>query len=60
LVLDIDTRNPSLSSRLVSYFNQWKRFDPKRQALMKAELERIVAKPGLSAGVFEIASKALS
>ena len=59
LVLDIDTRNPSLASRLVSSFNQWKRYDEKRKALMKAELERIVAKPGLSAGVFEIASKAL-
>jgi aminopeptidase N len=59
LVIDIDTRNPSLSARLVSFFNQWKRYDPKRQALMKAELERIVAKPGLSPGVFEIASKAL-
>ena len=60
MVMDIDTRNPSLASRLVSLFNQWKRFDPKRQALMKAELERIVAKPGLSAGVFEIATKALN
>lgn len=59
LLLDIDGRNPSLASRLVSFFNQWKRFDPKRQALMKAELERVVAKPGLSNGVFEIASKAL-
>jgi aminopeptidase N len=60
LVLDIDGRNPSLASRAVSVFNQWKRYDEKRRALMKAELERIVAKPGLSAGVFEIASKALS
>lgn len=59
MVLDVDTRNPSLASRLVSVFNQWKRFDSKRQALMKAELQRIVAKPGISAGVFEIASKAL-
>jgi aminopeptidase N len=59
LVMDIDTRNPSLASRIVSVFNQWKRFDPKRQALMKAELERVVAKAGISAGVFEIASKAL-
>jgi aminopeptidase N len=58
-VLDIDERNPSLASRAVSVFNQWKRYDEKRKALMKAELERIVAKPGLSAGVFEIASKAL-
>jgi aminopeptidase N len=60
LVLDIDTRNPSLASRTVSLFNQWKRFDPARQGLMKKELERIVAKAGISAGVFEIASKALS
>ncbi len=59
LVLDIDERNPSLSSRLISLFNQWKRFDPKRQALMKKELEKVVAKAGLSPGVFEIASKAL-
>ncbi len=60
LVLDIDTRNPSLASRTVSLFNQWKRFDPARQALMKKELEKVVAKPGISAGVFEIASKAIS
>jgi len=60
LVLDIDTRNPSLASRAVSLFNQWKRYDRERQSLMKKELERIVAKPGISAGVFEICSKAIS
>ena len=60
LVLDIDTRNPSLAARHVSLFNQWKRFDPARQALMRKELERIVASPRISAGVFEIASKAIS
>jgi aminopeptidase N len=60
VVLDIDTRNPSLAARLVSLFNQWKRFDAPRQALMRKELERIVGREGLSAGVFEIASKAIS
>ncbi len=60
LVLDIDTRNPSLAARTVSLFNQWKRFDKERQALMRAELDRIVGKAGISAGVFEIASKAIS
>ncbi len=60
LVLDIDTRNPSLASRTVSLFNQWKRYDGARQALMKKELERIVAKQGISAGVFEIASKSIT
>jgi aminopeptidase N len=59
LVLDIDTRNPSLAARLVGLFNQWKRFDIERQALMRAELERIVAQAKVSPGVFEIASKAL-
>lgn len=60
LVLDIDTRNPSLASRTVSLFNQWKRFDGSRQTLMRKELERISGKQGISAGVFEIASKSLS
>jgi aminopeptidase N len=59
LVMDIDSRNPTVSARMVSFFNQWKRFDQNRQSLMKAELERIVAKAGISNGVFEIASKAL-
>ncbi len=59
LIMDIDTRNPNLSARIVGLFNPWRKYDSARQALMKAELERIVAKPGLSPGVFEIASKAL-
>ena len=58
-IIDIDTRNPSLSSRLAGQFNQWKRFDDTRKSLMKKELERIVATPKLSTGVFEIVSKAL-
>lgn len=60
LVLDIDTRNPSLAARAVSLFNQWKRFDEERQALMRKELEKIVGRAGVSPGVFEIASKAIS
>ena len=36
------------------------RFDEARQALMRAELERIVATPGLSKDVFEQASKSLA
>lgn len=58
-IMEADERNPSLAARITSLFNQWKKFDPKRQELMKHQLERIVAKPGISPGVFEIASKAL-
>ncbi len=60
LTMDVDSRNPMVAARIVSLFNQWKRFDPERQALQRAELERVVAKEGTSPGVYEIASKALS
>ncbi|MCM2277905.1 MAG: aminopeptidase N [Oligoflexia bacterium] len=58
-ILDIDRRNANVSARLAGLFNQWRKFDPARQALMRKELERMVAHEGLSAGVFEIVSKAL-
>jgi aminopeptidase N len=38
---------------------RWKRYDERRAALMRAELESIVATPGLSKDVFEQASKSL-
>ena len=59
-IMDIDGRNPQVAARLMSAFNQWKSFDQERQTLMKAELNRILAKPSLSSNVFEIASKTLS
>ena len=40
-VVELDAINPQVASRIVSSFNQWKRFEPGRAALMKAELERI-------------------
>jgi aminopeptidase N len=58
-VIELDSLNPQVASRMASAFNQWKRFDQSRQALMKTELERIAAVDGLSPGVFEIISKAI-
>ncbi|BEV73710.1 MULTISPECIES: aminopeptidase N [unclassified Paludibacterium] len=57
-VLQIDALNPSVASRLVAAFNRWKKVEPQRQALMKAELERMAAAK-LSKDVFEIVSKNL-
>ncbi len=51
--------NPQVAARMASNFNSWKRFDPTRQSLLKAELERIVASKPLSDDVFEIVSRAL-
>ena len=59
-IMEIDSRNPQVASRLVSAFNQLRSLDEKRQALMRAELERVLAKEGLSSNVFEIASKTLN
>ena len=39
---------------------QWRRYDPARQALMRAQLERILAAPGLSPNTYEMVSKSLS
>lgn len=58
-VLQIDKINPSVAARIVSVFNQWKHFEPKRREAMKSELERIKSQSGLSKNTYEIVSKAL-
>ena len=57
-VLAIDAFNPQVASRLVQAFNRWKKLEPARRALMKAELERMAA-GRLSKDVFEIVAKNL-
>ncbi|MEZ4334918.1 MAG: aminopeptidase N [Myxococcota bacterium] len=59
-VLELDGRNPQLASRLVSAFNDWRRYDEGRQAQMQAALERIAGRKALSKDVYEIVSRALS
>jgi aminopeptidase N len=51
--------NPSVAAGLAQVFAQWRRFSPERQALMKAQLERVAATQGLSKGVFEVVTKIL-
>jgi aminopeptidase N len=60
MTLAADKLNPQVAARLVAPFGRWRRMEPKRSALMRAELERIAATPGLSKDVFEQASKSLS
>ncbi|MDP6423321.1 MAG: aminopeptidase N C-terminal domain-containing protein, partial [Planctomycetota bacterium] len=58
-LLDLDSINPQVASRLVSAFNHWKKLDSGRQDLMRAQLERVAAKPNLSKDVYEIVGRAL-
>jgi len=59
MILAADKLNPQTAARFVPPLGRWRRFDEGRQALMRAQLERIVATPGLSKDVFEQASKSL-
>ncbi len=59
-VIELDPHNALVAARLVSAFNQWRRFDSARQQAMRAQLERIAAQPGLSKAVHEIVARALA
>jgi len=55
-VLDMDSRNPQIAARLLGAFEIWRKLDKSRQAMICAELDRIIAaKP--SKNVLEIAEK---
>lgn len=56
-VLVLDKLNPQIASRLLTPLTRWKKYDPKRQALMQAQLQRVKAEDGLSKDVFEIVEK---
>ncbi len=60
LILAADKLNPQVAARLMPPFGRWRRFDEKRQALMREQLQRILASPGLSKDVYEQASKSLA
>jgi len=55
----LDPINPQVAARMAAAFENWRRYDDKRQALMRAELEAILNQPGLSTNLFEVASKML-
>ncbi|MSO76827.1 MAG: aminopeptidase N [Alphaproteobacteria bacterium] len=58
-VIELDPLNPQIAARLLQPLGRWRRFDPARQARMRAELERVLATPTLSRDSYEIASKSL-
>jgi aminopeptidase N len=60
MIIAADKLNPQIAARLVPPFGRWRRFEPKRAALMRQALERIAAIPGLSKDVYEQVSKSLA
>jgi aminopeptidase N len=59
-VLQLDKLNPQVAARMCNPFSQWRKYDTKRQALMKQQLERVLASEGLSRDVYEVVSKSLA
>ncbi|MCQ4346700.1 aminopeptidase N [Pseudomonas stutzeri] len=59
-VIALDALNPQIASRLLTPLTRWRKFDATRQALMRGELERILAGGGLSGDVYEVVSKSLA
>jgi aminopeptidase N len=60
LILKADTINPQVAARMVPPFGRWRRFEEKRAAMMRGELERMLATPGLSKDLYEQVSKSLA
>ena len=58
-LIALDDLNPQLCARITTVFETWKRYDSNRQAMMKAALLRIAAKPKLSRDTREMVSRLL-
>ncbi len=58
-ILTLNELNPQIASRLLTPLTKWKKYDSKRQSLMREALEQIMAAPDLSKDVYEVVSKSL-
>ncbi|GLP98070.1 aminopeptidase N [Paraferrimonas sedimenticola] len=58
-LIELNSLNPQVASRLITPLIQFQRFDVKRQELMKGELSRLLAMPDLAKDLYEKVSKAL-
>jgi aminopeptidase N len=59
LILALDPINAQTAARFVPSLGRWRRIEPARGALMRIELERILAAPNLSRDTYEQVSRSL-
>jgi aminopeptidase N len=55
----LDLINPQIAARMAGAFENWRRYDAGRQALMRDELKAMLAMPERSSNLFEVAAKML-
>ena len=58
-LLRLDPLNPQTAARMSTAFETWARYDADRQAMMRGALQRILAAPGLSRDLGEMAGRML-
>jgi aminopeptidase N len=56
----LDPMNPQVAARMAGAFESWRRYDPARQQLMRAQLTTIHGLSGISPNLFEVTGKMLS
>lgn len=59
IVQKVDQINPQVAARLISPLGQWRKFDSKRQKLMKSELNKLANASKSSPDVYELAHRSL-
>ena len=59
VILALDPINPQTAAKFVPALGRWRRIEPLRAALMKGQLERIMAAGNLSRDTFEQVSRSL-
>ena len=57
-IIQLNRQNPQIAARLLTPLTRWRRYDRVRQALMRAQLQRIAAEK-LSKDVYEVVNKSL-
>jgi len=59
-LIRLDPVNPQTAARMSTAFETWPRYDADRQAMIRAALQRILAAPGLSRDLSEMAGRMLA
>jgi aminopeptidase N len=59
-LIKLDALNPQTTARMSSAFDTWKRFDEDRQQMIRAQLERIMARETLSRDTSEMVGRILA
>jgi aminopeptidase N len=57
MLIRLDPLNPQTTARMCSAFETWRRYDPVRQGMLAAELDRILATPNLSRDTTEMVGR---